>query len=285
MNRQHSSLVRRALTQMDLAFWYLRAHPTELFVLGAPTLAALSLVAVAVVAVIQTWELPGIFSYVLFAIAVPTVVTWIVVLAPLPCAVFAWGRASGSPPAPGECFAFCRRRLRRLLGVSLRLFFSCLLWYMLFGLLILVYFPRSCVAPVVALFEENRRISERCRRLLKEDLAVRVLAGLYLGVLLALAFLLFLPRLWLILQDAIGQTPNSALETPVSRWIWDHLWIAETIGSGMLLSAMAVSWCISITLLYRDIRVEREGELLRGRVAQLRRDLFGERTTESAPQP
>jgi hypothetical protein len=38
----------------------------------------------------------------------------------------------------------------------------------------------------------------------------------------------------------------------------------------ILLTAMAMSWWISLTFLYHDIRSIREGEDLRGRIAQLR---------------
>ncbi len=113
------------------------------------------------------------------------------------------------------------------------------------------------------------------RRLLKEDIAIRLLAFLYFTILLALGFLLFLPRIVLATQGRL-------VESSASRWLFDNLWIVEVLGSAALVSAIAVGWCISITLLYREVRVVREGEFLRDKISQLRRELLAVNPAETA---
>jgi hypothetical protein len=274
MSKRHSQ-TRRALVQMDLAFWYLHAHFAQLAALAAPTLLAICGIAVAAVTITRTWELPGFLLYVLYAIVVPVMVVWVGVFFPLPAAVFAWRRASGSLPETGECFRYCLSRWRRLLPVAVRLFFLDLLSFILFGVLLLYFGPRTCAAPAIALFEEDRRIFQRARRLLKEDIAIRLLALLYFAILLALGFLLFLPRIVLSTQGRL-------VESSASRWVLDNLWIAEMLGSAVLVSGIAVGWCISITLLYREVRIVREGELLRDEIGKLRHDLLGVNRPEAA---
>jgi hypothetical protein len=140
----------------------------------------------------------------------------------------------------------------------------------------LLYFgPRTCAAPAIALFEQDRRIFQRARRLLKEDIAIRLLALLYLAIFLALGFLLFLPRLVLSTQGRL-------VESSASRWVLGNLWIAEMLGSALLVSAIAVGWCISITLLYREVRIVREGELLRDEIGKLRQELLAVNAPEAA---
>ena len=211
----------------------------------------------------------------LYAIVVPTLVVWVGVFFPLPAAVFAWRRASGSLPETGECFRYCLSRWRRLLKVAVRLFFIYLLSFILFGVLLLFFGPRTCAAPAVALFEEDRRIFGRAHRLLKEEIAIRLLALLYFAIFLALGFLLFLPGL---------PSPRKVAWSKAARraWMLDNLWIAEVLGSAALLSAIAVGWCISITLLYREVRIVREGELLRDKLGQLRQELLGLNRAEPA---
>jgi hypothetical protein len=274
MSKRHSQ-THRALVQMDLAFWYLHAHFAQLAALAAPTLMAICGIAGTAVTITRTWELPGFLLYVLYAIVVPVMVVWVGVFFPLPAAVFAWRRASGSLPETGECFRYCLSRWRRLLPVAVRLFFIDLLSFILFGVLLLYFGPRTCAAPAVALFEEDRRIFQRARRLLKEDIAIRLLALLYFAILLALGFLLFLPRI-------ILSTQGRLVESSASRWLLDNLWIAEVMGSAVLLSAIAVGWCISITLLYREVRIVREGELLRDKIDQLRRELLAVNPAQAA---
>lgn len=266
---QRPSLARRAVVQMDLAFWYLHAHFSQLAILAIPTLIAVFALAFAVVAIVRTWNLPGLLAYILFAILVPTLAMWVAVFAPLPSAVFAWRRASGTLPETRDCFAFCWQRSGRLARVGVRLFFSYLWWFVLFGIPLLFFWSRTCAAPAVALFEDDRRIFQRSRRLLKEDFAIHLLAVLYFAVFLALGLFLFLPRLVLMV-------PSRILATSTSRWLTDHLWIPEVLGSGILLSIIAVGWCISMTLLYREIRFVREGEILRERIDEARQELLGD---------
>jgi hypothetical protein len=260
---------------MDLAFWYLHAHFTQLAALATPTLVAVFGMAVVLVSITQTWDLPGVLLYVLYAIVVPTIVLWLAVFLPLPSAVFAWRRASGTLPETRDCFQFCLRRLGRLTPVALRLFFTYLLWFLFFGVPILYFGPRTCAAPAIALFEDERRIFQRSKRLLKEDTAIRLLAVLYFGIFLALLLLLFLPRIFLMTQGKL-------VESGTSRWLADHLWIGETLGCAVLISAVAVGWCISMTLLYREVRIVREGEFLRDKIQELRREYL---TDQAAGQP
>jgi lysylphosphatidylglycerol synthetase-like protein (DUF2156 family) len=275
MSSRHSSRTGRALVQMDLAFWYLHAHFAQLAALAAPTILAVCAIGAVIVAVLQTWDLHPFLLYVLFAILVPTVVLWVGTFLPLPSAVFAWRRASGSLPETGECFRYCLSRSRRLVPVAVKLFFAYLLWFTFFGVPLLYFGPRTCAAPAVALFEKERRIFYRSRRLLKEDIAINVLAALYFAIFLALALLLFLPR---ILLSAQGRLVASSL----SKQVLDHLWIVELVGFALLISGIAVGWCISMTLLYREVRMVREGEPLREKLEQLRQELLGGQTNNAA---
>ncbi len=96
---------------MDLAFWYLHAHFTQLAALATPMLVAVFAMAVVLVSITQTLGSAGCFAYVLYAIVAPTIVLWLGVFLPLPSAVFAWRRASGTLPETGECFQFCVQRM------------------------------------------------------------------------------------------------------------------------------------------------------------------------------
>jgi hypothetical protein len=141
---------------------------------------------------------------------------------------------------------------------------------------LLLYFgPRTCAATSVALFEQDRRIFQRARRLLKEDIAIRLLALLYFAIFLALGLLLFMPRIVLSAQGRL-------VASSASRWVLDNLWIVETLGSALLVSGIAVGWCISITLLYREVRIVREGELLRDEIGKLRQELLPVGAPEAA---
>jgi hypothetical protein len=275
MSSRDSSQTRRALVQMDLAFWYLHAHFAQLAALAAPTLLAVCAIAAVVVALTQTFVLPGFLIYVLYVVIVPTLVMWVGVFVPLPSAVFAWRRASGSLPDTRECFRFCLSRWRRLAPVATRLFFVYLLWFIFGGLPLLYFGPRTCAAPAIALFENDRRIFPRARRLLKEDIAIRLLAVLYFGMLLALGFLLFLPRIFLSSQGRL-------VESATSRWLVENLWIAELLGCAILVTGFAVGWCISMTLLYREIRIVREGDPMREKLEQMRREFLGVPVPEPA---
>jgi hypothetical protein len=252
---------------MDLAFWYLHAHFPQLAVLAAPTLLAICAIGIVVVEIAQSFELPGILIYVLSAIVLPTIVLWVGIFLPLPTAVFAWRRADGSLPETSECFRFCLKRSGRLAPVAVRLYFLYLVSFIFFGLPLLYFGPRTCATPAIALFEDDRRIFRRSRRLLKEDVAIPLLASLYCAMLLALGLLLFLPRMVLSSQGRF-------VESAVSRWLINNLWIFELFGSAVLVTAIAVGWCISMTLLYREVRIVREGEPLREKIGQLRRELL-----------
>ncbi len=114
---------------------------------------------------------------------------------PLPCAVFAWKAAQGETATAGECFAWCWRRAGRLLWVLIRLGLLWLVSLLFFGLPLLWVWPRTCLTPLVALFEDERRIFRRSRRMLREDLAVPLMGFLYLGMGIVLGGLVVLPRL------------------------------------------------------------------------------------------
>src|SRR5580692_2780380 len=129
MTSRHTSRTRRALVQMDLAFWYLHAHFGQLTLLAAPTIVAVCGIAAVLVAILQNWDLHPFLLYILFAILLPTVVVWVGTFLPLPSAVFAWRRASGTLPETGECFRYCLSRSGRLVPVALKLFFAYLLWF------------------------------------------------------------------------------------------------------------------------------------------------------------
>ena len=140
---------------------------------------------------------------------------------------------------------------------------------MLFGLPLLWVWPRTCLTPLVALFEDERRIFRRSRRMLREDIGVSLMGFLYLGMGIVLGGLIVLPRLLL-------GTPALGAHLLDERWrpmIVDNLWIFETMSVTILLTAIAMSWWISLTLVYHDIRSVREGEDLKRRIALLRAKL------------
>src|SRR5262249_12818674 len=139
-----------------------------------------------------------------------------------------------------------------------------------FGIPLLAVWPRTCLTPLVALFENERRIFRRARRILKEDLAVTLLGFLYLGMGLVLGGLVVLPRL-LIATPALGAHLVDARWRPM---ILDNLWIFETMSAALLLTSIAVSWWMSLTLVYHDIRWVREGELLKRQITLLREKLM-----------
>src|SRR5262249_45052790 len=115
-------------------------------------------------------------------------------------------------------------------------------------------------------FEDERRIFRRSRRILREDIAVPLLGFMYLGMGLVLGGLVALPRL------LVG-TPMLGAHLLEARWlpmVVNHLWIFEMMSVAILLTAMPMSWWISLTFLYHDIRWIREGEGLKRRIAALR---------------
>ena len=172
MARPKTSLLRRILVQTDCAFWCIHDHLDVLAYLGLPTLAALLTGALVLVGVWRTWDFPAVVDVLIAGVLVPFLALFIFTALPLPCAVFAWKAAGGEAATAGECFAWCRRRAGRLLGVLIRL---CLLWLgslLLLGIPLLWVWPRTCLTPLVALFEDERRIFRRSRRILREDLGV-----------------------------------------------------------------------------------------------------------------
>jgi hypothetical protein len=279
MATQRPSLVRRTLVQIDLAFWCLHEDPLRVISLGLPTLLASGLLAVVITIVARTWVLPDFWNFVLYGVVYPWFAALIVTLAPLPAAVFAWHRAADQILTPGQCFQWCARRSSRLARAGFALAGVYLLGFVLFGLPLLIYWPRTCLAPMVALFEEEQRIFRRSRRLLRQETAVYVLSTLYFCFLIVLGVLLFLPRILLAAK---------LFETSWSRVAQDYLWVFEVLIGGVLLSAMTLSWCISLTLLYREIRQVREGEELREKLRRLHQQFLRNKaipSVENVQQP
>ena len=269
MARPKTSLFRRILVQTDCAFWCIHDHLDVLGYLGLPTLAALLTSGLVLVGIWRTWDLPILADVLIAGILVPFLGLLIFTALPLPCAVYAWKTADGEPATVGECFAWCRRRAGRLLGVLIRLSLLWLLSLLFFGIPLLQIWPRTCLTPLVALFEDERRIFRRSQRILKEDLGVPLMGSLYLGMGIVLGGLVVLPRLLL----AFPMLGPHLLDERWRPMIIDHLWIFETMSGAILLTAIAMSWWISLTLVYHDIRWIREGEDLKRRIARLREKL------------
>jgi hypothetical protein len=269
MARPKTSLLRRILVQTDCAFWCIHDHLDVLAYLGLPTLAALLTGALALVGIWRTWDFPAVVDFLIAAGLVPFLALFLFTALPLPCAVFAWKAAGGETATVGECFSWCRRRAGRLLGVLIRLGLLWLVSLLFFGLPLLWVWPRTCLTPLVALFEDEPRIFRRSRRILREDYAVPLMGSLYLGMGIVLGGLVVLPRLLL-------GTPMLGAHLLDARWrpaIVDHLWIFEMMSVAILLTAISMSWWISLTLVYHDIRWVREGEDLKRRIASLRAKL------------
>jgi hypothetical protein len=271
MARVKTSLVRRILVQTDCGFWCIHDHVVEITYLALPTLVALVTTALALVWMWRTWDLPTLVDVVVAGGVVPFLLLFIFSALPLPCAVFAWKTARGEPVTVSECYGVCWGRLGRLVSVFFRLALLWLLSLLLFGIPLLVIWPRTCLAPIVALFENDRRIFRRSRRLFRDDSAVTLMGALYLAMGLVLGGLLVLPRL-LIGTPMLGAHLLDASWRPT---ILSQLWIFETISVAILLTAIAVNWWITLTLVYHDIRWIREGEGLKRQVALLRAKLVG----------
>ena len=255
--------------QTDCAFWCIHDHLDVLAYLGLPTLAVLLTGALGLIGIWRTWDFPVVVNVLIAGMLFPFLALLIFTALPLPCAVFAWKAAGGEVATAGECFAWCQRRGGRLLSVMVRL---CLLWLgslLLFGIPLLWVWPRTCMTPLVALFEDERRIFRRSRRILQEDIGVTLMGSLYLGMGIVLGGLLVLPRILLGTQ-ALGA---HLLDDRWRPMVVNQLWIFETMSVAVLLTAIAMSWWISLTLVYHDIRSVREGEDLKRRITRLRAKL------------
>jgi hypothetical protein len=271
MARPKTSVLRRILVQTDCSFWCIHDHLDVLAYLGLPTLAALVTSSLVLVGVWRTWEFPVALNIVLVGLVVPFLALVVFTAFPLPCAVFAWKAASGETATVGECFSFCWRRAGRLLSVLVRLSLLWIFSLLLFGLPLVAIWPKTCLAPLVALFEDERRIFRRSGRIIREDFGVPLMGFLYLGMGIVLGGLVALPRL-LVGTNALGAQILDASWRPA---LLDRLWIFETMSVAFLLTAIAMSWWISLTLVYHDIRWVREGEDLRRRIARVRGKLGG----------
>jgi hypothetical protein len=269
MARPKTSILRRILVQTDCAFWCIHDHLDVLAYLGLPTLSALLASALGLVAIWRTWDFPAVVDVVIAGVLCPLLALFIFTALPLPCAVFAWKSAGGEAATVGECFSWCRRRAGRLAGVLIRLGLLWLVSLLCFGLPLLWVWPRTCLTPLVALFEDERRIFRRSRRILREDIGVTLIGSLYLGMGIVLGVLIVSPRV-LLATPMLGA---HLLEGPWRTVVLDHLWIFETMSGAILLTAIAMSWWMSLTLVYHDIRWIREGEDLKRRIARLRAKL------------
>lgn len=270
MAAAEKSLMRRSLIQSDIAFWCIHEHLDVLAVLGLPTLIAVLSGALGMAAVWSFWDFSPFTNYVLAAIVIPFVLLWIFTVLPLPCAVFAWKTARGESPTARACFGFCWKRRGRLFRV---IFWMSLMWLgslILFGIPLLWVIPRTSLTPLVALFEDVPRIFYRSRRVLREDFgALAMLGSLYMAMGLVLGGLVVLPRL-IFGTSMLGSHLIDARWRPM---LVDHLWIFESLSVGVLLTAIAMSGWISLTLVYHDIRWDREGEGLKMRIARVKETL------------
>jgi len=266
MPKPRTSIFRQVLVRTDCAFWCIHDHPGPLAFLALPTLIAVILIAISLIGVYRTWGPGGWAGYEAGVIVVPFLALVVFSIFPMPCVVYAWRVAEGQTPTVGECFAECRRRFGRLVSVFLRLVPLWLVSMIFLGLPLLYFWPRTCLAPLVALFENDRRIFRRSQRILGEGHAVTFLGFLFLAMALVLAGLVALPRIVL----GTGAIGLNVLDEQWLTLINDNLWILEAISGAALLTAVAVGWWISLTLLYHDVREVREGEDLRRRITELK---------------
>ena len=151
--------------------------------------------ALVLVGIWRTWDFPAVVDVLIAGVLFPFAALFIFTAFPLPCAVFAWKAAGGEVATAGECFAWCRRRAGRLCWLLFRLSLIWLGSLLFFGLPLLWFWPRTCLTPLVALFEDERRIFRRSRRMLREDSACSLMGFLYLGMGIVLGGLIVLPRL------------------------------------------------------------------------------------------
>ncbi len=256
---------RRILAQTDLAFWCIHDHVGVLSVLGLPTLAAFVASALGAVSFFRNTVPPEDGFLVFLGTILASVWLLLVFIAcPLPCAVFAWKLASEEQPTAGECYAFCVRRSGRLIWAFVRLVLAWLA-ASLFWPVMLWLLPRTCFVPMVALFENERKVFRRAARVLREDNAVVTVGLIYTGMALVLAGVVFLPRV-LFSTRAFG---SNLLESSTQAAIVEWLWVVEGTTLAVLLTAIAMCWSLSLTFVYHDIRSTREGEQLKKRIEAL----------------
>lgn len=266
MARPKTSLLRRILVQTDCAFWCIHDNLDVLGLLALPALVAALATGMGLMQVWRTWDVPPFANFLLGGVVIPFLAFLLFTALLLPCAVFAWRAAEGERATASECFAWCRRRAGRLASVLARLGLMVLGSSLLLGLPLIWAWPRTCLTPLVALFEDERRIFWRGRKLLREDLGVTLMGLLYLCMGVVLGGLVALPRL-ILATPVLGA---NIVDAPWRRTIVDDLWIFETMSIAVLLTAVAMTWWISLTLVYHDIRRIREGEDLKHRIAAYR---------------
>jgi len=253
-------LVSRALRQMDRSFWSLHDDLPTFAVLALPTFFALATLGLAAALTVRLYDLAAPIAFLAWWFVLPLASLATVTFCPLPCSIFVWSRAQGTTTTAGQCFSTFFRRMRRLVPVIIWLLFSYFWWALLFWIPTLVLWPRTCLAPMVALFEVPDRVFVRARKLMHEDHAIYVLAGLYLLLSLVISGLIFVPRL-VLLADVF--------KTPWAVRIGESIWAFELVFGILALTGVAVSWCVALTLFYHDLRRIREGEGLRHKVDTL----------------
>lgn len=256
------NVTRRALRQMDRSFWYLHDHLHTLLILALPMMLASTAVAVALALFLRTWTIDDpLIGYVLYGLVLPTSIMTIWTLGPLPCSVFAWHAADGEVLSPSECFSQLTKQAGALFPLSIWLVFSFTWWSFFFGLPLLLLWPKTCLYPFIALFEKKKgTLRKRSQQLLKDQDMLHVLAGLYLLLVAALAILVFIPRVIV---------SSNLYKNSLTIQLQESIWIFELLCGVLLFSGMAVSWCIALTLFYRDLRFVREGEGLRRKIDRL----------------
>ncbi len=266
MARRSPSIIGRSFTQMDRAFWCLHEYPAQIAVLAVPALLGFSVAAACAIALYRTWSLTGLLMYLVYAVAMPAVVLLLVAFLPLPCGAFVWRLAQRESPNVGDCFADVLKRVPRLLPVGLRLAVVYLFSFALAALPLLALWPRASLMPIVALFDDDRRIARRVRQLLKADWTVHTLAIAHIGVFVGLMATVFLPRILFNME---------ALATPTTDRLGRYLWAFELACAVLLAVALAVNWCLSLTLIYHEIRYVREGRWLRERIRTVHEAVAG----------
>lgn len=255
MVAERRSAFQQAGIQIDRALWCLQDHPGSSLALGLPTLAALAAVFVPALLTFRVFEFPWYLWYLIYMVGLPTAAAMILTFCPLPAAVFVHGLATGRRLTPAACLRTCLGRPVRLCQLAAGFVVRYVFYAALFGLPALVLWPRDCLATHVALFEDERRVFWRSRKLLKEEAReVHHLLALYTGIVIVFGVLVYTPRM-------IVSTRHLGLSgLPFLR---ENLAMFEAVGICLVLVAMATSWTVSLTFLYLEARAGREGAGLR----------------------